>query len=72
MDMYPMDRQQHIQYSSQERINDYLGRFKTNNTALTDADTVNENALDQYLLERAVEELRAGQARMDKLNRELG
>jgi hypothetical protein len=72
MDMYPMDRQQQIQNSSQERINDYLGRFKTNDTALTDADTVNENALDQYLLERAVEELRAGQARMDKLNRELG
>jgi hypothetical protein len=72
MDMYPMDCQQHIQNSSQERINDYLGRFKTNDTVVTDADTVNEDALDQYLLERAVEELRAGQARMDKLNRELG
>ena len=66
-----MDRQQQIQNSSQERINDYLGRFKTNDTALTDADTVNEDTLDQYLLERAVEELRAGQARMDKLNRQL-
>ncbi len=67
-----MDRQQQIQNSSQERINDYLSRFKSNDTTLTSADTASENALDQYLLERAAEDLRAAKMRVDKLNREQG
>ena len=66
-----MDRQKQIQDSSQERINDYLSRFKTHDIALTSADSASGNALDQYLLERAAEELRAGQAQMNKLNRKV-
>ena len=67
-----MGRQKIIQNSSQERMSDYLSRFKSNDVALASADAASENALDWYLLERAVEELRAGQARVDKLNREFG
>jgi phage head maturation protease len=72
MEMYPMDRQQQVQNSSQERINDYLSRFKSNDTTPTSADIASENALDQYLLERAAEDLRAAKLRVDKVNRELG
>jgi hypothetical protein len=72
MEMYPMDRQQQTQNSSQERVNDYLRRFKSSDTTLTSADTASENALDQYLLERAAEDLRAAKMRVDKLNREQG
>jgi len=67
-----MDRQQQTQNSSQERVNDYLRRFKSSDTTLTSADTASENALDQYLLERAAEDLRAAKMRVDKLNREQG
>ena len=66
-----MGRQKKVQDSSQERINDYLNRFKSNDITLTGADSASENALDQYLLERAVKELRAGQAQMNKLNRKV-
>jgi len=71
MEMYPMGHQKQIQDSAQERINNYLSRFKTNDITLTSADSASENALDQYLLERAAEELRAGQAQMNKLNRKV-
>ena len=67
-----MDRQQQTQNSSQERVNDYLRRFKSSDTTLTSADIASENALDQYLLERAAEDLRAAKMRVDKLNREQG
>ena len=67
-----MDRQQQVQNSSQERINDYLSRFKSNDTTPASADIASENALDQYLLERAAEDLRAAKLRVDKVNRELG
>ena len=66
-----MGHQKQIQDSAQERINNYLSRFKTNDITLTSADSASENALDQYLLERAAEELRAGQAQMNKLNRKV-
>ena len=66
-----MDRQKQIQDSSQERIDEYLSRYKTHDITLTSADSASENALDQYLLERAAQELRAGQAQMKKLNRKV-
>ena len=66
-----MDRQKQIQDSSQERIDEYLSRYKTHDIALTSADSASENALDQYLLERAAQELRAGRAQMNKLNRKV-
>jgi hypothetical protein len=71
MEMYPMGHQKQIQDSSQERINNYLSRFKTTDIALPSSDSASENALDQYLLARAAEELRAGQAQMNKLNRKV-
>lgn len=67
-----MDRQQKVQKSSQDRINDYLGRFRSDKTALPGMNTGSASSLEQYLLERAAEELRAGTARLDKLNQELG
>ena len=67
-----MDGQQENQNATQERINDFLSRFKSNDIALSSTDTANENALDQYLLERAAEELRAARESVDKLHWELG
>ena len=69
--MYFMDRQQRNKNPSQARVNEYLSRFKSNDTALTGTDTASENTLDQHLLEKAAEELRAARARVDKLKREL-
>jgi hypothetical protein len=70
--MYTVDRQQETQDATQERINDFLSRFKSNDIALSSTDTSTENALDQYLLERAAEELRAARESVDKLKWELG
>jgi hypothetical protein len=70
--MYTVDRQQETQDATQERINDFLSRFKSNDIAPSSADTATENALDQYLLERAAEELRAARESVDKPNWELG
>ena len=67
-----MDRQQETQNTTQERIDDFLSRFKSNDIALSSTDTAPENALDQYLLEKAAQELRAARESVDKLNRELG
>jgi hypothetical protein len=69
--MYAVDRQQESQNATQERINEFLSRFKSNDIALSSADSATENALDHYLLERAAEELRAARESMDKLNWEL-
>ena len=55
LEMYAVDPQQENQNATQERINDFLSRFKSNDIALSSTDTATENALDQYLLERAVE-----------------
>lgn len=62
-----MGHQQQVQSSSQERVNAYLERFKSEEYKLKGADPDGESALDQFLLERAAEELRAAQARPDKL-----
>lgn len=51
--------QQETQQATQERINDFLGRFKSNDTAVGSDDSSAENALDQHLLERTAQELRA-------------
>jgi hypothetical protein len=72
MEMNSMDRQQKVKNSLQARIDDYLGGFKSQNTSFSSVDSPAEDALDEYLLERAAEELRAAKARMDKLHRELG
>ncbi len=67
-----MDRQQETQDATQERINDFLSRFKSKDIAISSTDTSTENALDQYLLEKAAEELRAARESVDKLSWELG
>ena len=63
---------QKIENSIQNRINDYLSSFKSQNATVTDAYTVSETGIDEYLLERAATELRAAQERLDTLKRELG
>ena len=63
-----MDHQQRINNSSNEQINEYLSRFKSDNDGL---DTADENALDQHLLERAAEELRTAKACVENLNRQI-
>jgi hypothetical protein len=74
MEMTQMDRSQKIENSLQERIDDYLSSFKSQNDTSPRADTASglAVALDNYLLERAAEELRVAQARLNKLKLELG
>jgi len=67
-----VDRQQDTQNAMQARINDFLSRFKSNDIALSSTGIASENALDQYLLERAAEELRAARESVDKLHGDLG
>jgi hypothetical protein len=70
--MYIVDRQQETENATQERITDFLSRFKSNDVALSSTNIITENVLDQYLLERAAEELRAARESVDKLYWELG
>ena len=72
LEMYAVDRHQEIIDATQERINDFLSRFKSNDIALASTDPATENGLDQYLLERAAEELRAARESVDKFQGESG
>ena len=58
----------------EQRINDYLGKFKSGPDADDRGDRANELAedLDNYLIERAVADLRAARSRLDALKRNLG
>lgn len=64
-----MDFEQQRQKSSleQKQIDDYLSRFKTIDIAVPGTGVASDNALEQYLLERAVDELQAARARLAKL-----
>lgn len=62
-----MDHQKYRHDSSQERVNEYLSRFKSADTPLPGSDKSSDYTLEQHLLERAVEKLRAAQASLDKL-----
>ena len=63
-----MDRQQKIENSLQERINDYLSSSKSQSDTSASADNAGGLvvALDNYLLERAAEELRVAQVRLNR------
>lgn len=58
--------------SIQQRINDYLSSFKSQSATVTDAYTVSDTGIDEYLLERAAQELRDAQANLAEIARELG
>jgi hypothetical protein len=53
--------------SEQQRVREYLGNFKSK-AAATGAGIT----LEDYLLERAAEELRAATEDLDRLDRDLG
>ena len=63
-----MDRPQKIENSLQERIDDYLSGFKSQEDTSASADNAGGLvvALDNYLLERAAEELRVAQVRLNR------
>ncbi len=67
-----MVRQQKVENSLHERVTDYLRHFKSQNATFASGDAAGESALDEYLLERAAEELRAAKVRLDELKREMG
>ena len=51
----------------EEKVNDYLSGFKSENISPVDDD----DAIDQYLLERAAQQLRAASERLRKLERAI-
>ena len=67
-----MEGPQKTENSTQERVNDYLNGFKSQNATFGSADVASETGIDEYLLERAAQELRAAQSRIDKLKQEVG
>jgi hypothetical protein len=67
-----MDRTETIDNSLQDRINDYLSSFKSSASTFKRYDTAGDAGLEEYLLERAAEELRAAKARLDRLKLEFG
>jgi len=67
-----MVRQHKIENSLHRRVNEYLSHFKAQDATFASAEAASESALDDYLLERAAEELRAAQTRLDDLKREIG
>lgn len=57
-----MDLQQPVPRVSQDRIDDYLRRFKSNDTEPGSRIDAGTPALDQFLLEKAAEELLAAKS----------
>ncbi len=66
-----MGREQQVEYGFEERLNDYLSGFKSENPGGPGDKTADEDALDEYLLERAARELRAASERLRALERAL-
>lgn len=67
-----MIREAQIDKSLEKRINAYLRSFKSGKSTFNRPTAAGETALDEYLLERAAEELRAAKERVDRLKREMG
>lgn len=59
-----MGREQQVEYGFEEKLNDYLSGFKSENPGGSGDDPADDDALDEYLLERAAQELRAASERL--------
>lgn len=66
-----MVREQKVEYGFEERINDYLSGFKSENQGRPGDDPVDDDALDEYLLQRAAQQLRAASDRLRKLEQAI-
>jgi hypothetical protein len=55
-----MGRTRKIDTPPPKRIDDYLRAFSSRNPAVGGSDTAGDASLEEYLLERAARELRAG------------
>lgn len=66
-----MAGQQKLENSLQDRIDDYLSNFKSSTAPSDDAASVEEASLDDYLMERAAQELREARARLEQISQEL-
>ncbi|MEJ2531511.1 MAG: hypothetical protein P8Y92_06905 [Halioglobus sp.] len=63
-----MVRAQKVEHGFEEKVNDYLRGFKSEQS---EEDRGGNDALDEYLLERAAQQLRAASDRLRKLERAL-
>ena len=70
-EMIPMVREQEGEYVSEKKVNDYLSGFKSVDPDGSANDPVNDDALDEYLLERAAHQLRAASERLRNLEQAL-
>jgi hypothetical protein len=66
-----MGGEQQVEYGLEEKLNEYLSGFKSENPGGTGRNPADDDALDEYLLERAARELRAASERLRALERAL-
>lgn len=66
-----MVRARDVEKLSDEEVNRYLGSLRSKSDAIADDEPVGEDALDDYLLARTAEQLRAASERLKKLEQEL-
>ncbi len=67
-----MDRTEEVEISAQDRIDDYLSSFKSKHSTFQGHGVADDAALEEYLLERAADELRIARKRLDRFEREFG
>ena len=70
-EMSAMVREQKVEHGFEERINDYLSGFKSENQGRPGDDPVDDDTLDEYLLQRAAQQLRAASDRLRKLEQAI-
>jgi hypothetical protein len=66
-----MVRETEFEGSPERRLNAYLRRFSAGRGNGRHADDEEETTLDEYLLERAAEELRAARRCLDRIHRDM-
>ena len=66
-----MVRARKVEHGFEEKVNDYLRGFKSEQSDASEEDLGGNDALDEYLLERAAQQLRAASDRLRKLERAL-
>ena len=63
--------EQKIESVAEKKVNEYLSGFKSDNSVAASDRPVDDDALDEFLLERAAQQLRAASERLRKLEQSI-